>query len=108
MNLYYGAVKDNPHYKWLDVHLLMVNLVPQLTVVHTRYYTARIKATFPDDPGPGRQQIYLEALQSQERITIRKGIYADWPQWQTVGREPRAWLPPICSGPAWRRQRPER
>ena len=84
MNLYYGAVKDNPHYKWLDVHLLMVNLVPQLTVVHTRYYTARIKATFPGDPGPGRQQIYLEALQSQERITIRKGIYADWPQWQRL------------------------
>ncbi len=49
-----------------------------------RYYTARIKATFPGDPGPGRQQIYLEALQSRPHITIKEGVYADWPRRQRL------------------------
>ena len=98
MNLYYGAVKNNPPCKWRDVPWLRGNLVPQLTVVHTRYDTACIKATFPDDPGPGRQQIYLEAWQSRKRITSREGIYADWPPWQRLD-ESQGRDSPIGSGP---------
>ena len=84
MNLYYGALKHNPGYKWLDVSLLMANLVPDFTIVHTRFYTARVKATFPGDPGPVRQRVYLEALQSRPRITVKEGVYADWPRWQRL------------------------
>ena len=84
MNLYYGALKYNPGYRWLDVSLLMANLVPDFTIVHTRYYTARIKATFPGDPGPARQRLYLQALQSRPRITVKEGVYADWSRWQRL------------------------
>ncbi len=84
MNLYYGALKRFPRYRWLDVPLLMARLVPQFTVTHTRYYTARIKATFPGDPGPGRQRLYLEALQSRPHLTVKEGIYADWPRRQRL------------------------
>jgi len=84
MNLYYGALKHNPGCRWLDVPSLMANLVPHLTIVHTRYYTARIKATFPGDPGPARQRTYLQALQSRPRITVKEGVYADWPRWQRL------------------------
>ena len=87
MNLYYGALKHHPSYRWLDVPVLMAGLVPNLTVTHTRYYTARIKGTFPGDPGPGRQQIYLEALKSRPRITIKEGVYADWPRWQRLDED---------------------
>ena len=84
MNLYYGALKHNPGYKWLDVSLLMANLVPNLAIVHTRYYTAHIKATFPEDPGPARQRLYLQALRSRPRITVKEGVYADWSRWQRL------------------------
>lgn len=84
MNLYYGALKRHPGYRWLDISLLVANLVPDLVIAHTRYYTARIKATFPEDPGPARQRIYLEALQTRSRITIKEGVYADWPRWQRI------------------------
>ena len=84
MNLYYGAVKRHPGYKWLDIPAMVANLVPGLTIAHTRYYTARIKATFPEDPGPGRQRIYLEALQSRPRITIKEGVFADRPHRQRI------------------------
>lgn len=84
MNLYYGALKHNPGYKWLDVPMLMANLVPDFTIVHTRFYTARIKATFPGDPGPVRQRVYLDALQSRPQITVKEGVYADWPRWQRL------------------------
>lgn len=84
MNLYYGALKRHPGYRWLDIPAMVANLVPGLTIARTRYYTARIKATFPGDPGPGRQRIYLEALQSRPQITIKEGVYADWPRWQRL------------------------
>ncbi len=84
MNLYYGALKENPGYRWLDIPAMVANLVPGLTIAHTRYYAARIKVTFPEDPGPGRQRIYLEALQSRPQITIKEGVYADWPRWQRL------------------------
>ena len=87
MNLYYGALKHHPGYRWLDVPTLMADLVPNLTVTHTRYYTARIKSTFPGDPSPGRQQIYLEALKSRPGITIKEGVYADWPRWQRLDED---------------------
>ena len=35
MNLYCGALKHNPGYKWLDVSLLMANLVSDFTIAHT-------------------------------------------------------------------------
>lgn len=84
MNLYYGALKRHPGYRWLDIPAMVANLVPGLTIAHTRYYTARIKATFPGDPGPGRQRIYLEALQSRPRITIKEGVYSDWSSWRRL------------------------
>lgn len=62
----------------------MTNLVPDLAIAHTRYYTARIKATFPEDSGPARQRIYLQALQSRPQVTIKEGVYADWSRRQRL------------------------
>ncbi|MCY4520146.1 MAG: hypothetical protein OXC13_05130 [Caldilineaceae bacterium] len=104
MNLYYGALKRHPGYRWLDIPLLVANLVPDLVITHTRYYTARIKATYPEDPGPARQRIYLEALQTRSQITIKEGVYADWPRWQRSD-ENQGLNSPISFVPGWKRRK---
>jgi uncharacterized LabA/DUF88 family protein len=37
-----------------------------------------------EDPDPARQQIYLAALQTRARITVKESVYANWPRWQRI------------------------
>lgn len=75
-NLYYGALKGHPAYKWLDLLKLCATLLPDDDLVRIRYFTARIAAR-DDDPGaPLRQQAYLRALRTlAPTLSIHYGHY---------------------------------
>ena len=73
-NLYYGALKGTP-YKWLDVAKLSQELLPNDTIQHIYYYTARVSAR-PHNPGaPADQQIYLRALRTIPNLSITYGHF---------------------------------
>ncbi len=76
MNLYYGAVKYNPQYKWLDVQALLENLFSAYDISLIRYYTAKIKPRFQKDNSPLRQLVYLDALETRPKIRITWGVYS--------------------------------
>jgi len=65
-NLYYRALKKNPSCKWLDLRLLVDNILrpeyPNLSIGSTYYFTARVFPTKKDPNIHVRQDIYLSAL----------------------------------------------
>ncbi len=73
-NLYYGAVKDTP-YKWLDIGRLCELLLPEYSVGHIKYFTARVSARGHDPDKPTRQQIYLRALRTLPNLDIIHGSF---------------------------------
>lgn len=67
-NLYYG-IKKWPAYKWLDISAMLDSLFPADQVAQVRYFTANVKAKV--DPGsPIRQNAYLRALGTEQRVEI--------------------------------------
>ena len=74
-NLYYGLLRHSPH-KWLDlVKFVEALLTDKYTVVRIKYFTARV-AKNDDDPDMAiKQQQYLEALKSQEKVEVIEGVY---------------------------------
>ncbi len=62
-NLYHSLLRRNPSLKWLDFTRLWSALLPDLTVEHTYYFTARVHAMPLDKGAPARQQRLLDALQ---------------------------------------------
>jgi hypothetical protein len=69
-NLYYGAVKQNPAYKWLDIEKLCKNLRPHDDIRHIRYFSALIQ-------GPTRpnQEAYLRALSTTHLVQVVLGKF---------------------------------
>jgi len=64
-NLYYGSLKENPSFKWLDLNALFNRILkPYHDINHINYFTANISARNGDAGPPVRQQIYLQALQA--------------------------------------------
>jgi uncharacterized LabA/DUF88 family protein len=62
-NLYYRALKGTP-YKWLDIKLLVSNLLqPQNKITEIKYFTAIVSGMF-DPNQPIRQKTYIRALES--------------------------------------------
>ena len=62
-NLYYRALKGTP-YKWLDIKLLLTNLLqPQNKITEIKYFTAIVSGMF-DANQPIRQKTYIRALES--------------------------------------------
>lgn len=79
-NLYYGALKPKPALKWLDLVALADRLSPGGDAVdHVRYFTARATAA-PDPTTPGRQQLYLRALEMLPRLSIHYGQFRTHPK----------------------------
>lgn len=76
-NFYYRALKKrNPTLKWLNfVKLSELILKPTDTVQHVRYFTARVSPRGGDVDAPRRQQIYLSALQTEQRLSIHYGRF---------------------------------
>ena len=74
-NLYYRALKGTP-YKWLDIKLLLANLLqPQNKIVEIKYFTAIVSGIF-DANQPIRQKTYIRAFESYiHEITMHYGHF---------------------------------
>jgi hypothetical protein len=74
-NLYFGALKDHPELKWLDLSALAGRLLnPGDTVHRIRYFTARIDSR-GDPRAPQRQETYLRALRTTPNLSIEYGQF---------------------------------
>jgi hypothetical protein len=75
-NLYNGRLKGS-EYRWLDLVALFDNLFPSYEVRLVRYFTANLKGkASPQDPGTvTRQQVYLRALETLDRLIIHRGRF---------------------------------
>jgi hypothetical protein len=86
-NLYYGALRDHPACKWLDVsawarlHVLR----PGDTLHRIRYFTARVSGTPTNASQPQRQDTYFRALHTIPNLSIHEGQFQ-----RRVVRMPRA------------------
>jgi len=60
-NLYHGAVKNRPEFKWLDLVSISRRLMAGSQVLKVKYFTAKVRKL--DDPArPARQLVYWRAL----------------------------------------------
>lgn len=74
-NLYYRMLKNQPSYKWLNVHQLGIEVLGQQNqVLKTRYFTARVSGR-ADPDAPARQQILIEAFGSVPEIEVHFGNF---------------------------------
>ncbi|RDV45269.1 NYN domain-containing protein [Leifsonia sp. ku-ls] len=75
-NLYNGLLKNSDH-RWLDLVALFTSLFPAYRVRLVRYFTADLKGkASPHDPGiVTRQQTYLRALATLDRLVIHRGHF---------------------------------
>lgn len=78
-NVYYGLKSQKwERYLWLDVQALSRNLLkPDQTLVHTKYFSARISR--PPEKVK-RQNIYLEAIQTLPALSVYFGHYLTSPR----------------------------
>jgi uncharacterized LabA/DUF88 family protein len=78
-NLYFGLKSQQwERYLWLDVQALSQNLLrPDQTLVHTKYFTARISS--PPDKVK-RQSTYIDAIGTLQSTTVRYGHYLTTPR----------------------------
>src|SRR4051794_31268906 len=76
-NLYYGALRDHPASKWLDVaawadgHLLL----PSHELHRIRYFTARVSGSPTNASQPQRQDTYFRALKTIANLSIHEGQF---------------------------------
>lgn len=75
-NFYYGALKDHPEVKWLDLDsYCRTLLLSDQELNRVRYFTAPVQA-LPTDPGqPKRQSAYLDAIDTLPTVSIHKGQF---------------------------------
>jgi uncharacterized LabA/DUF88 family protein len=75
-NFYRRALSGKPEVKWLDLVKMCDLLMPGFDVVQVRYFTAQIRALQGTDPrSPARQQAYLRALATQDRLSVHLGRF---------------------------------
>lgn len=61
-NFYYLHLRNNPHFKWLNLKILAQEaLEPHNQIIGVKYYTARVSGKLDLD-APARQQALLSAL----------------------------------------------
>src|SRR5271165_817476 len=99
-NLYFRLLQKRPALKWLNIKTLaerVLNPTNQITAV--RYYTARVSGRL-DPHGPGRQQVYLDALATVPEISVHMGMFLSSekfaglvhpPEFRPVASLPRPW-----------------
>ena len=86
-NLYYGAVRGT-RFKWLDPVRLTSLLLPRtLTINRLRYFTARVSGVV-DPRAPGRQQVYLNALDTLPEVRIHYGRFLAKTAWRPLHNLP--------------------
>jgi len=77
-NLYYGALKARPESRWLDLVALSRLLRPSDAIDAIRYFTARVKGN-RDATAPGKQKLYLAALDTLPLVTVHFGQFRTHP-----------------------------
>ncbi len=60
-NLYYGVLKGTP-YKWLDIDLLVKNLLKNNEIIGLKYFTAPVKSNHKNPNRFKNQKVYISAL----------------------------------------------
>ncbi len=86
-NFYYRAVRGTP-YKWLNLHAMLVAMLPKDTINRIRYFTAPITPR-PNDPmSPQRQQVYLRALETLPNFSIHLGNFLTNPTFMPLVNPP--------------------
>jgi uncharacterized LabA/DUF88 family protein len=78
-NLYYGALRERPDLKWLDIRKFAASHFDDVKLDKVYYFSARIKAAFPGDTAPERQNQYWRALRATG-VTIVEGKFANPPR----------------------------
>lgn len=74
-NLYYGALKNEPAIKWLDVKAMCELYFPIFSIQEIKYFTARIQPK-PSDPSQlQRQGFYFRALSTVSNLSIHYGHF---------------------------------
>lgn len=81
-NLYYGSVKGTP-YRWLNLDAFCEHLLPNETIGHIHYFTARVSGKI-DQQAPARQEIYLRALATLPKVSIHFGTFLTNKVWMPL------------------------
>lgn len=75
-NLYYGAVRDVPGRRWLDLWRFCERLSPAgVALEHVHYFTTRVSARPNDPDAPTRQDTFLRALATLDGVTVHEGVF---------------------------------
>lgn len=72
-NLYYNLKKEKA--KWLDISKLCDRLLTDNEIVAIKYFTARVRSRVGDLDIHVRQNIYIEALQTDPRVEVIYGHF---------------------------------
>jgi uncharacterized LabA/DUF88 family protein len=99
-NLYFRLLQKRPALKWLNIKALAERVLkPANQIIAVRYYTARVSGRL-DPQGPGRQQVYLDALATVPEISVHMGMFLSSekfaglvhpPEFRPVASLPRPW-----------------
>jgi hypothetical protein len=73
-NLYYGCLKRTP-YKWLNLSQLCERMLPNDSIEHIAYFTARVSAPPHNPTAPADQQAYIRALRTLPNLSITYGNF---------------------------------
>lgn len=75
-NLFYCCLKGTK-YKWLDIYKLAQSMLqPDDELIAVKYFTAKIKSNKAEPERSLRQDIYLEALNTNPNIHIKLGYFS--------------------------------
>ena len=76
-NFYYGAVRGEPQFKWLNLQAMCEAMLHPHDLIALRYYTARVTDR-PDDAGQSqRQDVYLRALETLPKVEVVYGQFKE-------------------------------
>ena len=88
-NLYYRALRNKPHYKWLNLLTLSRELLdPADTIDCLTYFTARVSPRAGDPSAPKRQQAYLGALSGIREARVHYGRFLTKEKRRPTVRDP--------------------
>ena len=75
LNLYY-SLKNTP-YKWLNIKALVESALDSSwhNIVAIKYFTARVQSTLTDPSKDSRQDIFLQAVQTLQKVEIVYGKF---------------------------------
>ena len=82
-NLYYGALKGT-QFKWLNLVELARHVLPaDHTIDKLIYFTARVSGVV-DRGAPGRQQVYMNALNTLPEVEVHFGSFLAKTAWRPL------------------------